>query len=216
MFQTCPMIITNARRNRISFRTPWIRGTIGGILVVGSIAGVMFAVSGSRELQSVLVANSALAPGTELRVADVTVVEVPLDSIFDAYVGPKDLERALFLSSSISPGDMIPRSALSPTSLSDSSVVSLQLSVGRPEWLHPGATATFWVQPPSGENSFGEPFVLSPTVLVLAVSTDDGFAVDASTSQVDLLVSRRALPGVLHAIANDFHISLTPTDAAAR
>lgn len=208
------MVIANARRKGISFRTPWIRGSIGGILVVGSIAGVMVAVSGSRELQTVLVANSALAPGTELRGADVTVVEVPLDSVFDAYVGPKDLEGALFLSAPISPGDMIPRSALSPTPLSDSSVVSVQLSVGRPEWLQPGATATFWVQPPSGENSFGEPFVLSPTVLVLAVSTDDGFAADASSSQVDLLVSRRALPGILHAIANDFHISLTPTDAA--
>jgi hypothetical protein len=51
--------------------------------------------------------------------------------------------------------------------------------------------------------------------VVLAVSTDDGFAADATTSQVDLLVSRRALPGILHAIANNFHISLTPTDASA-
>jgi hypothetical protein len=175
----------------------------------------MVAVSGTRELQSVLVANSALAPGTELRDADVTLVEVPLDTVFEAYVGPQDLEGRFFLSSPIPPGDMIPRSALSPMSLTDSSVVSIQLSVGRPDWLQPGATATFWVQPPSGENSFGEPFVLTPTVLVLAVSTDDGFAADATTSQVDLLVSRRALPGVLHAIANDFHISLTPADAPA-
>jgi hypothetical protein len=57
--------------------------------------------------------------------------------------------------------------------------------------------------------------VLAPTVLVLAVSTDEGFAADATTSQVDLLVSRRALPGVLHAIANKFHVSLTPSDATA-
>jgi hypothetical protein len=175
----------------------------------------MVAVSGTRELQSVLVASSVLAPGTELRDADVTVAEVPLDAVFEAYVGPQDLEGTVFLSAPIPPGDMIPRSALSPMSLTDSSVVSIQLSVGRPEWLQPGATATFWVQPPSGENSFGEPFVLTPTVLVLAVSTDDGFAADATTSQVDLLVSRRALPGVLHAIANDFHISLTPADAPA-
>jgi hypothetical protein len=209
------MVTAKAQRHRLSVRTPWVRGSIGGVLVLGSIVGFMVAVSGTRELQSVLVANSVLAPGTELRDADVTVVEVPLDAVFEAYVGPQDLEGTFFLSAPIPPGDMIPRSALSPTSLTDSSVVSIQLSVGRPEWLQPGAMATFWVQPPSGENSFGEPFVLTPAVLVLAVSTDDGFAADATTSQIDLLVSRRALPGVLHAIANDFHISLTPADAPA-
>jgi hypothetical protein len=207
------MVMTSAQRRRLSARTPWVRAAIGGILVVGSIIGVMGALSGTRETQSVLVSNSALAPGTGLRDADVSVVEVPRNAVFDGYAGPQELEGSLFVSSPVGPGSMIPKNSVSATALSDSSVVSVQLAVGRPEWLQPGATATFWVQPPSAENSFGEPFVLAPAVVVLAVSTDDGFAADAMTSQVDLLVSRRALPGVLHAIANNFHISLTPTDA---
>ena len=207
------MVMTSAQRRRLSARTPWVRAAIGGILVVGSIIGVMGALSGTRETQSVLMSNSALAPGTALGEADVSVVEVPRNAVFDGYVGPQELEGSLFISSPVGPGDMIPKNAVSATSLSDSSVVSIQLAVGHPEWLQPGATATFWVQPPSAENSFGEPFVLAPAVVVLAVSSDDGFAADAMTSQVDLLVSRRALPGVLHAIANKFHISLTPTDA---
>jgi hypothetical protein len=209
------MVITSAQRRRLSARTPWVRAAIGGILVVGSIIGVMAALSGTRETQSVLMSNSALAPGTALGEADVSVVEVPRNAVFDGYVGPQELEGSLFISSPVGPGDMIPKNAVSATSLSDSSVVSIQLAVGHPEWLQPGATATFWVQPPSAENSFGEPFVLAPAVVVLAVSSDDGFAADAMTSQVDLLVSRRALPGVLHAIANKFHTSLTPTDAPA-
>ncbi len=209
------MVITSARRRRLSARTPWVRAAIGGILVVGSIIGVMAALSGTRETQSVLVSNGALAPGTALREADVSVVEVPRNAVFDGYVGPQELGGSLYLSSPIAPGRMIPKNSVSATPLSDSSVVSIQLAVGHPEWLQPGATATFWVQPPSAENLFGEPFVLAPAVVVLAVSTDDGFAADAMTSQVDLLVSRRALPGILHAIANKFHISLTPTDAPA-
>jgi len=207
--------MTSARRRRLSVRTPWVRAAIGGTLVVGSIVGVMGALSGTRETQSVLVSNSALAPGTALREADVRVIDVPRNPVFDGYVGPQELEGSLFLSSPIAPGGMIPNNSASATPLSDSSVVSIQLAVGRPEWLQPGATATLWVQPPSAENSFGEPFVLAPAVVVLAVSTDDGFAADATTSQVDLLVSWRALPGVLHAIANNFHISLTPRDAPA-
>jgi hypothetical protein len=209
------MVIANAQRHRLSVRTPWVRGSIGGILVLGSIVGFMVALTETRETQSVLVSNAALAPGTALRDADLSVVEVPRNAVFDEYVGPQELEGSLFLSSPVGPGGMIPRNSVSATALSDSSVVSIQLTVGHPEWLQPGATATFWVQPPSAENSFGEPFVLAPAVVVLAVSTDDGFAADATTSQIDLLVSRRALPGVLHAIANDFHISLTPTDAPA-
>lgn len=209
------MVMTSAQRRRLSARTPWVRAAIGGILVVGSIVGVMVALSGTRETQSVLVANSLLAPGTALSDSDVRVVEVPRNDVFDGYVGPSELEASLFLSSPVGLGGMIPKGYVSATPLSDSSVVSIQLSVGRPEWLQPGATATFWVQPPSAENSFGEPFVLAPAVVVLAVSTDDGFAADATTSQVDLLVARRALPGILHAIANNFHISLTPTDAPA-
>ena len=192
--------MTSAQRRRLSARTPWVRAAIGGILVAGSIVGVMAALSGTRDTQSVLVSNGALAPGTALREADVSVVEVPRNAVFDGYVGPQELEGSLFVSSPVGPGGMIPKNSVSSTSLSDSSVVTIQLAVGRPEWLQPGATATFWVQPPSAENSFGEPFVLAPAVVVLAVSTDDGFAADAMTSQVDLLVSRRALPGVLHAI----------------
>jgi len=175
----------------------------------------MIALSGTRDTQSVLVSNSALAPGTALRDADVSVRDVPRNAVFDGYVGPQELDGSLFLGSPVAPGDMIPQSAVSATPLSDSSVVSVTLSIGHPEWLQPGATATFWVQPPSAENSFAAPFVLAPTVLVLAVSTDEGFAADATTSQVDLLVSRRALPGFLHAIANNFHVSLTPSDATA-
>jgi hypothetical protein len=209
------MVKTQAGRRTLSVRTPWVRGAIGGLLVLSSTVGVMIALSGTRETQSVLVSNGALAPGTALREADVSVVQVPRNAVFDGYVGPQELQGSLFVSSPVGPGGMIPKNSVSAISLSDSSVVSIQLTVGRPEWLQPGATATFWVQPPSGENSFGEPFVLTPTVLVLAVSTDDGFAADATTSQIDLLVSRRALPGVLHAIANGFHISLTPTDAPA-
>jgi hypothetical protein len=209
------MVMTSAQRRRLSARTPWVRAAIGGILVVGSILGVMAALSGTRDTQSVLVSNGALAPGIALRDADVSVVEVPRNPVFDGYVGPQELGGSLYLSSPIAPGGMVPKNSVSATPLSDSSVVSIQLAVGRPEWLQPGAAATFWVQPPSAENSFGEPFVLAPAVVVLAFSTEDGFAADAMTSQVDLLVSRRALPGILHAIANNFHISLTPTDAPA-
>ena len=209
------MVKTQAGRHTLSVRTPWVRGAIGGLLVLSSSVGVTIALSGTRDTQSVLVSNSALAPGTALRDADVSVLDVPRNAVFDGYVGPQELDGSLFLGSPVAPGDMIPQSAVSATPLSDSSVVSVTLSIGRPEWLQAGATATFWVQPPSAENSFAAPFVLAPTVLVLAVSTDEGFAADATTSQVDLLVSRRALPGVLHAIANNFHVSLTPSDATA-
>jgi hypothetical protein len=86
------MVITSAQRRRLLARTPWVRAAIGGILVVGSIIGVLAALSGTRDTQSVLVSNSALAPGTGLREADVSVVEVTRNAVFDGYVGPQELE----------------------------------------------------------------------------------------------------------------------------
>lgn len=207
------MTSAGATRTQLSLRSPRARSAVGVVLIVGSVGGVVTALSMGSETQSVLVSTTSLAPGTELALAPLGTLQVPKDPVFDLYVGAGDIAGGWFLSSAVPAGEMIPRSALTETSLGENSVVSISLALGSPAWLVPGASASVWVQPPSGENGFSEPFVLSPAVLVLAVTRDEGFAADASTSQIDLLVSRRSLPGVLHAIANNFHLSLTPTDA---
>lgn len=206
------MATIRVTRNKTSLRTPWLRGLAGGVLVAGSVVGVMLSLAEGQATQPVLVALGPLSPGERITQANTAMVMVPQDLIFGGYLSDTDRGGSLFLSAPVRDGELISRGATSAIALSESSIVSLALSIGNPDWLVAGAFAELWVQPPHAENSFSEPFILSPQVVVMAVSRDDGFAADSLSSQVDLLVARRDLPGVLHAIANGFHVSLTPSN----
>ena len=67
-----------------------------------------------------------------------------------------------------------------------------------------------WVAPPASENSFSAPFVLSGNVVIESVMRDEGFAVDGSHSQVNILMSPQDVPGVVHALANRYFLYLVP------
>jgi hypothetical protein len=191
-------------------RLPWARSALGGALVVGSVAGVLYTLTTGSETTTVVVANTPLAVGALLAEADTRFVDVPLHPLFDVALDPASLAGSLFVTSPIAEGSVIPHSAVSPTAPSDDTTVTLQLSVGQPAWLRAGAVAELWVAPPEGANGFGAPFVVSPQVAITAVSRDDGFAADALASRVDVLVPRRDLPSVIHALANGFYVQLTP------
>lgn len=191
-------------------RSPWARSALGGLLVVGSVTGVLYTLTTGSETTTVIVANTPLTVGALLGEADTRSVDVPLHPLFDVALGPASLAGPLFVTSPVAEGSVIPEGAVSPTAPSDDTTVTLQLSVGQPAWLRPGAVAELWVAPPEGANGFGAPFVVSPQVAITAVSRDDGFAADALASRVDVLVPRRHLPSVIHALANGFYVQLTP------
>ena len=81
---------------------------------------------------------------------------------------------------------------------------------GQPGWLAPGQRVSLWVAPPASENSFSAPFVLSRNVLIESVSQDEGFAADRTVRQVNLLVARKDIPGIIHALSNSYYLHLVP------
>lgn len=190
--------------------SPWVRSAIGGVLVVGSVVGVLHTLSAGTETMTVVIASTPLAVGALLAEGDTHQVDVPVHLVFDSALRPAQLAGALYVTSPIAEGSVIARTSVSATALTDDSTVTLALSVGSPAWLRPGAVAELWVAPPEGANGFGAPFVVSPRVAIIAVSRDDGFAADALSSRVDVLVPRRHLPSVIHAVANGFYVQLTP------
>lgn len=196
-------------RSRV-FRGRWLRTAIGALLVGGSVLGVLYTLSTSSQTMTVMVATSPLVPGTEVVEADLRALAVPVHSVFDGALRPSDIGSPLFVTGAVAVGEVIPRGAVSGTAPTDDSIVTIELAVGEPAWLRPGAVAELWVSPPEGANGFGAPFVVSPGVVVTAVSREDGFAANALSSRADILVPRRDLPGVIHALANGFFISLTP------
>lgn len=185
------------------------RTLLGVSLVVSSVAVVGFITHDRSDTQLVVAAKNALVVGQLVGVDDVVEVRVPTTASFDLYLRGFDLIPDSYLGRSLEPGELIPRSALVSQKPHDDAVVTLELHIGSPAWLRSGVVAELWVSPHGPNNSFAPPFVVSPEVVVVAVSREDGFAADQTTSRVDVLVPRRHLPEVLHALANKHTIHLT-------
>lgn len=186
------------------------RTLVGLALVVVSLVGVGLVIQESAQTRVIAVASGALVAGQVLSPSDVEPLTVPDSAVFDAYATMSDADSVSILTRSVSPGEFIPREILGTDQLSDDSVVTIELSIGQPEWLVAGARAELWVSPAAAENSFLAPFVLAPEVTLVRVAKDEGFAADSVTTRVDLLVPRRHMPGVVHALANRYFIHLSP------
>jgi hypothetical protein len=192
------------------------RTLLGVSLVVVSVAVVGFITNDRSDTQVVVAAKNALVLGQLMSSDDVVEIRVPTTAPFDLYLKSADLVADSYLGRSLEPSELIPRSALVSKKPHDDAVVTLELRIGSPAWLRSGVVAELWVSPHGPNNSFSPPFVVSPEVVVVAVSREDGFAADQTTSRVDVLVPRRHLPEVLHALANKHAIHLTGVGGLVR
>jgi hypothetical protein len=186
------------------------RTLLGVLLIAVSVGGVGLVITSSQQTRVVAITAQEVIAGQQISPADVISVVVPDVSVFDTYASPADFAEAPVVSRSLGFGHLVPLGLLGQESLSDDSIVTLELSIGSPDWLQAGALTELWVAPPGAENSFLAPFVLSPEVSILRVSRDEGFAADSLTSRVEVLVPRRHLPGAIHALANGYFVHLSP------
>lgn len=194
----------------MSSRRPLGKFSLGVILVVGSAAGVVALVSDASKSTEVLVASVSIAPGEEISRSNVEVQRVPVSPLWGDFASPAELNAGLSATETIDEGSVLPLGSLDTDVVSDDSVVTLSLSVGDPQWLTIGSLVEVWVAPPGDENSFEVPFVVAPQAVIIDVRLEEGFAADSSASTVDVSVPRRTLPGIVHALANDFFLYLTP------
>lgn len=190
-------------------RIPW-RAVVGAGLVASAVAGVSVVLEGASSTTSVLQVVREIPAGHVIDEGELQIIEIPAGPHLDAYLTPADYVAGLRAQSALSPGELIPRGALVREPVSDDSVVTIELAIGMPDWLVSGALVEVWVAPQAGENSYREPFVLAPRVRIVRVRQDEGFAADTVTSRVDVLVPRRHLPGIVHALANRHFLVLSP------
>jgi hypothetical protein len=189
-----------------------LRLALGVGLVMVSLAGVWFVVSESTATRTVAVSDAELIAGQSVSSSDFRALQVPEDPLFDGYASLQDVSGGAVLRRGVASGELVPLGVLSDATLIDDSVITVSLAIGQPDWLRAGAKVELWVAPTSAENSFLSPFVLSPEVTIVAVSSDEGFAADGVTTRVEILVPRRDLPGAIHAMANRYFIHLTPVN----
>jgi len=186
------------------------RTLVGIVLIAVSVGGVGIIMNASQQTRVVAITVQEVIAGQQISPTDVMAIAVPESAVFDTYAIPEDFAQSPVASRSLGLGHLVPLSVLGQESLSDDSIVTVELSIGAPEWLRAGALTELWVAPPGSENSFLAPFVLSPEVSVLSVTRDEGFAADSLTSRVEVLVPRRHLAGAIHALANGYFLHLSP------
>ena len=187
-----------------------LRTALGVGLVLVSVVVVAVVTSDRSGTRLVFVANEALVSGQPLSTFQLSEVRVSDAPIFDTYLDASNFLAGSYPTRSFAAGELIPLHAVSGVRPDDDTVVTIELRVGSPAWLTAGVVAELWVSTGSDTNSYSPPFVVSPEVVVVQVSREDGFAADQTSSRLDILVPRRDLAAVLHAIANNDVLHLTP------
>ena len=187
-----------------------VRSAVGVGLVLISVAVVGVVTSDRSGTRLVFVSNEPLIAGQQLSTSQFAEVRVSDSPLFDAYLDASSFLTGSYPLRSLGSGELIPLQAVSLVKPDDDTVVTIELQVGSPAWLALGVVAELWVSATSTTNSYSPPFVVSPEVVVVQVSREDGFAADQTSSRVDLLVPRRDLAEVLHALANNHVLNLTP------
>lgn len=188
------------------------RISIGLLIVAGSVLAAHFAIDFQQGSRSVLVASEDLFEGSLVSKESIDVIELAENPALALYLGSEGLSATseLVLSRSVVAGEFFRREDFVEPSLRNDSVVSIPLHVGKPQWLEPGRIVQLWVAPPTEENLFSAPFVLSPEALISRVSYEEGFAADGVSSRVDVQVPNRHIPSLVHALANRYFIHLSP------
>lgn len=182
------------------------------VLVGASILGVAVVLEESAQTRTVAVSRTDVPSGVSAGEMDIELLEIPesVDSLPSLTGDEVQGLSRMVLNRPVRPGDVLSLRDFSLPENVDAAGITIDLSIGEPVWLTPGRRVTLWVAPPASENSFSAPFVLSPNVLIDTVSRDEGFAADEAFRQVNVLVSPRDIPGVVHALANRYFLYLVP------
>jgi hypothetical protein len=189
-----------------------LQGGLGVVLVGASILGVAVLLEEGNQTRTVAVSRTDVPSGVSAGALDIELLEIPESVASLPSLTGEELQglSEMMLNRPLRPGDVLSARDFSLPENVDAAGITIDLSIGEPVWLTPGHRVTLWVAPPASENSFSAPFVLSANVLIDSVSRDEGFAADGAFRQVNILVSPRDIPGVVHALANRYFLYLVP------
>ena len=208
---TLPEMMAKTRTTRIPLRA-LIQGGLGVVLVAGSVIAVAALIDESGDTHTIAVSGDDVAAGVSVNDIPMDFVEVPrsLVSLPSLTGGEMDDLATMVSNRPLRAGDVLSARDFSlPVNL-DGSGMTIGFSIGEPAWLAPGQRVVLWVAPPASENAFSAPFVLSGNVLIDSVSKDEGFAADGAFRQVNIVVAHQDVPGVIHALANQYFLYLVP------
>lgn len=198
---------TAARLKRPSWKDP--RLMVGILLVLTSVAGVVFLVGSADRTIEVYAARDGIAVGETLTPENVVRVKVRLGDAEQHYITASDgLPQGTVAVQRIAKDQLVPRASLGEVDQLNRKPVAIQVEQSLPSQAVPGARVDVWVAQPDAKNGFSEPKLVLPGAEIAEVTTGSTALGSSKTTVLMVLVEDGQMPALLGAQANEAKISV--------
>jgi hypothetical protein len=198
---------TAARLRRPSWKDP--RLLVGILLVLVSVAGVVFLVNGADRTTEVYAASDGIAVGEQLTPENVVRAKVRLGETEQHYIPVESgLPEGMVAVQRIGKDQLVPRASLGEVDDLDRKPVAITVEGTLPSQAVAGARVDVWVAQPDAKNGFSEPKLLLPGAEIAEVAEGSSALGSTKTTVLMVLVEDGQMPALLGAQANDAKISV--------
>lgn len=195
------------------YRDP--RLLVGLLLVAGSVLGVVGVVAAADEGVEVYSAPRLLTVGERIDAGDLELRRVSLGPEGGAYLAEGQLpEAGVVVSRSIGAGELVPLAAVGDVRGAFSTTIVVALATDLGGTVRAGDHLDLWSAPALEAGRFGAPTVLASGAQLVRTVAAEGIVSGAEAARVELLVPRREVARILHAVANGDALSAIPVSLA--
>ena len=203
------------RLKRPSWRDP--RLLVGILLVLVSVAGVIYLVNSADRTTEVYAAREGIAVGERLTPENVVRTKVRLGDTEQHYITVESgLPQGVVAMQRIGKDQLVPRASLGEVDQLDRKPVALTVEQTLPAQAVAGARVDVWVAQPDARNGFSEPKLILPGAEIAEVATGSTALGSSKTTVLMVLVDDKQMPALLGAQANEAKISVVWNPGGAR
>jgi hypothetical protein len=207
--------VAAARLKRPSWKDP--RLLMGVLLVLVSVAGVVFLVNSADRTTEVYAAREGIAVGERLTPENVVRAKVRLGDTEQHYIPvASGLPADAVAVQRVGKDQLVPRSSLGRADDLDRKPVALTITEALPAQAVPGSRVDVWVARPDAKNGFSEPQLLLPGAEIAEVADGSTALGSTRTTVLMVLVEDSRMPALLGAQANDAKISVVWSPGGSR
>ena len=199
--------VTAARLKRPSWRDP--RLLMGILLVLVSVAGVVFLVNSADRTTEVYAARDGIGVGEALTAENVVRAKVRLGETEQHYIPVESgLPEGVVAVQRIAKDQLVPRASLGEVDQLDRKPVALTIDETLPSQAVEGARVDVWVAQPDAKNGYSEPKLLLSGAEIAEVTAGSTALGSTKTTVLMVLVEDSQMPALLGAQANEAKISV--------
>jgi hypothetical protein len=182
---------------------------MGILLVLVSVAGVVFLVNSADRTTEVYAARDGIGVGEALTAENVVRAKVRLGETEQHYIPVESgLPEGVVAVQRIAKDQLVPRASLGEVDQLDRKPVALTIDETLPSQAVEGARVDVWVAQPDAKNGYSEPKLLLPGAEIAEVTAGSTALGSTKTTVLMVLVEDSQMPALLGAQANEAKISV--------